>query len=192
MGCFIIKKFEYKFRYTRKQLIDILNNFVFDVDKKEKEIFELLIKGYNCEQIADATNLSTSTIKRRRASLFNSLDKFLQQDGELNINNIKTGNVNRIADYSVYILIFPNHKMYVGQTQNTKQRWNNGNGYKDNPKMHRDIMKYGWSNILKVVPYTNLSYKQSITIERELTLLYKTYNRKYGYNRRIGTGAKHD
>ena len=35
---------------------------------------------------------------------------------------------------------------YIGQTSkdNPKQRWSNGNGYRDNPFFFADIQKYGW------------------------------------------------
>ena len=187
---FFIKTFQYTFDYTRNQLIDIVDNYVFNEQKNEKEIFKLLIQGYTCEQISKIVSSSPSTIKRRRAQLFYKLDKFLQERGEINLNKIKTNDARNPVRYSVYVLIFPNHKMYVGQTQNVKQRWSNGNGYRDNKRMYKDIVRYGWNSILKNIVYTDLSYTQSIYKEKELTLLYKTYIPKLGYNRIIGNGDK--
>ena len=53
--------------------------------------------------------------------------------------------------FSVYILKFPNNKVYIGQTKNIKIRWEgNGSRYKGNKEMFNDILKYGWENIKKI------------------------------------------
>ena len=47
-----------------------MSEFIFDENKKEKEILELLVKGKTCEQIAMAIGYSPTTIKRRRHYLY--------------------------------------------------------------------------------------------------------------------------
>ena len=44
-GCFYLKRFEYTFNYTRNQLIDIVDNYVFNEQKNKKEL-TLLYKTY--------------------------------------------------------------------------------------------------------------------------------------------------
>ena len=147
-----MKKFEYKFKYNQTELSKIIDGFIFNSKNREKDIFKMLIKGYNCEQISNEIGFSTTTIKRRRADLFKRINKFLNCDEIVDLNNAKEDELKDKIKYCVYILIFPNHKIYIGQTQNIKQRWaNNGNGYRENKRMYNDIVKYGWVNILKSV-----------------------------------------
>ena len=48
----------------------IVNTFVFNENKKEKEIFDMLVRGKTCEQIANEIGYSPTTIKRRRRYLY--------------------------------------------------------------------------------------------------------------------------
>lgn len=185
-----MKKFEYKFNYNQKELSKIIDGFVFNSQNREKDIFYLLVKGYTCEQISNKIGFSETTIKRRRADLFNRINDFLKYDVCVKLDNAKEDDLKDKIKYCVYVLIFPNHKMYIGQTKNTKQRWNNGIGYKENKRMYKDIVKYGWENILKHIAYSNLSYQQSLEKEKELIIQYDTINPRLGYNRDIGKGGK--
>ena len=56
--------------------------------------------------------------------------------------------MNIINNYKVYIHTnLVNGKKYVGITQQAeKERWSNGNGYRENKKFYKDIQKYGWNN----------------------------------------------
>ena len=58
-------------------------------------------------------------------------------------------NVNRRENkkYYIYIHTCPNNKRYIGLSQNPKQRWNNGEGYKANIEFYNQIKQYGWNNI---------------------------------------------
>ena len=71
MGCFIIKKFEYRYKYKPAIYEYIMKEFMFDEHKKEKEIFEMLVKGKTCDEIAMEIGYSPTTIKRRRRDLYN-------------------------------------------------------------------------------------------------------------------------
>lgn len=48
----------------------IMNSFIFDENKKEKEILNMLVRGKTCEQIANEVGYSPTTIKRRRRDLY--------------------------------------------------------------------------------------------------------------------------
>ena len=49
--------------------------------------------------------------------------------------------------FYIYVHTCPNYWSYVGLTHNPKQRWNNGEGYKDNKEFYDAINFFGWENI---------------------------------------------
>ena len=54
--------------------------------------------------------------------------------------------INKRNIYRIYRLIFPNRKMYIGQTkQSLGSRWNNGNRYSYNTNLYADICRYGYN-----------------------------------------------
>lgn len=53
---------KYKYDY-------ILKNVIFNEPKKEKEIFKLLVKGYNAVEIGDKIGMAERTIYRRKQSI---------------------------------------------------------------------------------------------------------------------------
>lgn len=84
-------------------------------------------------------------------------------------------------NYTVYVLLFPNGKRYVGMTkQKLNERWSKGNGYKNNKEMYSDILKYGWDNIDKSEIYTSLSMRQAQ--EKEMSLIEEYNTIINGYN----------
>ena len=72
-----MKKFEYKYKYKPAIYNYILKEFIFDEHKKEKEIFEMLVKGKTCEEIAMKIGYSPTTIKRRRKYLYELTRDFM-------------------------------------------------------------------------------------------------------------------
>lgn len=94
-------------------------------------------------------------------------------------------------DYTVYMHIFPNGKVYVGITNQTvERRWrSDGYGYKTQSMMYNAILKYGWDNINHVVLHTNLSRDEAEKEEIATIDKYKSNQRKYGYN--INNGGSH-
>lgn len=101
-------------------------------------------------------------------------------------------------NYKVYKHICPNSKVYIGITsRDEKKRWGfKGNGYKNNKHFYNAIQKYGWENIIHEIVFDNLTMEQAFEKERKLIELYKSTNRKYGYNHSIGgeigpKGCKH-
>ena len=47
----------------------IIKNVIFNEPKKEKEIFDLLVRGYNTLEISDKIGMSERTIYRRKKQL---------------------------------------------------------------------------------------------------------------------------
>ena len=47
----------------------IIKNVIFNEPKKEKEIFKLLVKGYNAIEIGDKLGMAERTIYRRKESI---------------------------------------------------------------------------------------------------------------------------
>lgn len=91
--------------------------------------------------------------------------------------------------YKVYIHTNKiNKKAYIGITsQEPKDRWEYGFGYKKQPVFYNAIRKYGWDNFEHIIFMDNLSKKEARHIEQLLIELYKTncqkyYNPRYGYN----------
>lgn len=85
--------------------------------------------------------------------------------------------------YIVYKHTFPNNKVYIGITSCIKPngRWRNGKGY-ETQYVYRAIKKYGWNNIKHEILYDNLFKEQAEEKEILLIKLYKSNDRKYGYN----------
>lgn len=89
--------------------------------------------------------------------------------------------------YSVYMHINKiNNKKYIGITKTSLlKRWgHNGSGYNGNhqPLFENAIKKYGWDNFEHLILYQNVSKEQACKKEIELISLYKTQDRRYGYN----------
>jgi len=91
-------------------------------------------------------------------------------------------------NYTVYIHIFPNKKVYVGITMQTVyKRWKNR--YSNSPFMNNAIQKYGWENIEHKILYEHLTKEEAEQKEIELIKQYKSNQRKFGYN--IANGGNH-
>lgn len=91
--------------------------------------------------------------------------------------------MNIINNYKVYIHTnLVNGKKYVGITQQAeKERWSNGNGYRENKKFYKDIQKYGWNDGFSYeIIKENISYKEARTLEKFYILKYDSVLK--GYN----------
>lgn len=99
-------------------------------------------------------------------------------------------------DYCVYIHIFPNGKVYIGQTrQKPETRWSKGKGYRGQ-FVGRAIHKYGWDNIIHKIVKSHLTKDQANELEIELIKKYDSTNKRSGYNIAFGgcanaKGLKH-
>ncbi len=92
--------------------------------------------------------------------------------------------------YKVYIHTNKiNGKKYVGITcqDPPEKRWLNGNGYKENPKFYKSIIKYGWDNFNHEIVVDGLNGLDALLKEGELIRKYQTTLDKCGYN--ISEGA---
>lgn len=90
-------------------------------------------------------------------------------------------------EYCVYVHIFPNGKVYVGQTkQKPKYRFNSGEGYKGCRYVYSAIKKYGWGNIEHKILKDNLSEDEANYWENYYIAEYKSQERNLGYNLRSG------
>jgi len=84
--------------------------------------------------------------------------------------------------YYVYVHTVPNGKMYIGQTKDLQNRWQNGEGYSDNRPFYKDIQIYGWNNIKHEIIANCDNIEQALRLEAVLIALLKTENKDYGYN----------
>lgn len=83
----------------------------------------------------------------------------------------------------VYKHIFPNGKMYIGQTKflDYERRWAGGYGYINQP-VFKAIQKFGWENIKHEILFCDEVECNENRLEREYIELYKSNDPKYGYN----------
>ena len=80
----------------------------------------------------------------------------------------------------IYRHIFPNGKVYIGQTcQKPEYRWNYGKGYKTSPFIFNAINKYGWDNIEHQILFSNLDQLNADIIEEDLIYYYKQIGKSY-------------
>lgn len=92
--------------------------------------------------------------------------------------------------YIVYRHMTPNGKIYIGITSRMpEQRWRGGHGYRDQQYFWKAIQKYGWYNIQHDILCFDLDKETAETIEKEMILLYQSYDRNYGYNIELGGRA---
>ena len=86
--------------------------------------------------------------------------------------------------YSVYCHTNKvNGKRYIGITKHKpEKRWANGYGYSNNRHFFSAIKKYGWDSFTHEVWFTDLSYEEACSIERELIAKYDSANHEKGYN----------
>ena len=98
--------------------------------------------------------------------------------------------------YSIYVHTLPNGKRYVGCTgrEPIERFGSNGGGYIGNKKFYNDILLFGWNNINHQVLETVKDKKIAIEREKYYTLLFRSNEPDFGYNRYIGNiriGFKH-
>lgn len=87
----------------------------------------------------------------------------------------------------VYKHTSPSGKVYIGITSmDIKDRWQNGNGYKNNQHFYRAIQKYGWDNFEHEVLFEGLTKEDACQKEIELIKLYDSTNPDKGYNYSTG------
>lgn len=141
----------------------------------EKSFFDCFLKNYTTNEIAKIMNCSARTVSYRKTEIYEKLKKSYIP----NIDEEARDN------YKVYVLLFPNKKVYVGSCYAVFKRWANGKGYQENKELNDAIEKYGWNNIKKYIIYSGLTYKEAQEKETETIVIYKSYMEDYGYNKRV-------
>ena len=90
-------------------------------------------------------------------------------------------------NYSVYVHIFPDGKLYIGATrQKPIYRWRRGGGYKNTQTLNKAINDAGWDNIQHIVLADGLDHATAMIMEKELIKKYKTQDPEHGYNFKNG------
>ena len=88
-----------------------------------------------------------------------------------------------MKEYKIYLLKCKTTELcYIGVTSTSlKARWANGKGYRSQPIIYKDILKYGWSDFVHEQLDVATSYKESREKER---FYIDKYNSVYpkGYN----------
>ena len=87
-------------------------------------------------------------------------------------------------EFSVYMHVFSNDKVYIGITsQNPPEtRWVSGNGYKRQTRMWRAIQKYGWENVDHIIVARKVNIETATNMEKDLIALYRSTEKEHGYN----------
>lgn len=89
--------------------------------------------------------------------------------------------------FCVYKHTCPNGKVYIGITErNPLDRWNNGNGYRNNSHFWNAIKKYGWDNIIHEIIYSDINEEEACLAEIRLIEKYDSSNPQKGYNNTLG------
>ena len=189
----------YYYDYSPEVYDFIMNSNILKYS--EKQLLKDIINNNKVKYLANKYNCSEMTICRRRKNIYKKTEcllKYTKKDGNIEkyYENNNKKKIKIIEDdefkvidedtslYKVYLLTFPNNKVYIGITsQNEKDRWKKGEGYINNEIMYNDILKYGWINIKKNILYKNLLFDEARDKEKELIIHYKSHLKKYGYNR---------
>ncbi len=94
----------------------------------------------------------------------------------------KNINLREKRPYYIYIHTCPNYWTYVGLSQNPKQRWNNGEGYKENKDFYQAIQRFGWENIKHEIVAETYYKWVAQKIERTLITHFKKKKRNFNEN----------
>lgn len=88
-------------------------------------------------------------------------------------------------NFKIYKHTTPSGKCYIGYTQQAKLSYRarkNGIGYQYNPAFWNAICKYGWDNIKHEILEDHLTFDEANERERYYIQLYKSNDKRYGYN----------
>ena len=108
--------------------------------------------------------------------------KFLYQPGKNSLHTFDNL-------YVVYLMIFPNNKIYCGYSGNLVRRWQSKSRYNKCPLVNKAIEKYGWENIQKYVIFSSSIQEDALKKEAEIIEKLDLLNPKKGYNLIPGGGA---
>lgn len=183
-----MEKAHYYFDMPDETYNFIIKKGLLRESKKEKTILDLCLQGEPIKSIMIKTGYSQRTVNYRKKEIYEKIQKYLKTE-ENDIIKIAGDEEFKVFTqdtelYNIYLLTFPNGKVYVGITsQIEKNRWKNGKGYISNNAMYNDILKYGWQNIKKDILFKDFSLSEAREKEKELIIHYRSHLKKYGYNR---------
>lgn len=90
-------------------------------------------------------------------------------------------------DYTVYMHVFPDMKVYVGATgQDPRARWKCGNGHKHQKRLYVEIAKYDWEDIQHIIIAEGLTKKEAWSVEIDTIKYWDATNPDNGYNTHVG------
>ncbi len=84
--------------------------------------------------------------------------------------------------FYIYRHILPDGLSYIGKTENIKQRYRNGEGYRKCTKFYKAIKKYGWNNIQHEILATTEDEIEARKLEKDLIEKYDSINNGYNSN----------
>ena len=86
--------------------------------------------------------------------------------------------------HCVYKHTFPNGKVYIGQTTQggTRQRWQNGFGYKGQSRLFSEIVRMGWDNIKHEILEDEIVTEDIDAREAYYIGYFNATDPEYGYN----------
>jgi len=101
--------------------------------------------------------------------------------------------------FILYVLSFPNGKLYFGITSGGFKKRMREHKHKENSgdktRLGRAIKKYGWENVEKRILHESLSTDNAYELEKMYIKDYNTTNSQFGYNLCMGgrtnVGYKH-
>lgn len=161
--------------------------------KNERRNADPIRKASHEESVRKYYSIPKNLERRRKSASYRFMSMSLEERNKYNENRRKRFwkdghkrlNEPDLPNNKVYLHTFPNGKVYVGITKNTELRWDNGEGYIDNPPMYEDIVKYGWDNIKHEVIADGLLRNAAIKLETQYIFMYDSTNPIRGYNRTL-------
>ena len=99
-------------------------------------------------------------------------------------NSVTLKHSKKTGNYSVYMHVTPEEKLYIGMTQDIEKRYgSNGNNYRTQP-FYTAIKKYGWNNIDHEAIANDISEEEAEKLEHEAIVTLNT--KEDGYNQNDG------
>ena len=170
----------YYFDYSPESYNYIMSSRI--LRQSEKNILKAIVDGKTVKELAVDYKCNKMTICRKRKKIFELTKDLMNYDEPR--KKVKKKKIENDNLYKIYMLTFPNNKVYIGMTSlKEKDRWKDGKGYIYNEKMYSDIIKYGWNNVKKNIIFKNLKQQEAREKEKELIIHYKSHLKKYGYNK---------
>ena len=169
----------YKYEFDPEMYKYILSTNILNKKKDEPKIFKSLVAGYSAKEIAKRYHYAESTIWNRRRDIYQKTKKYMKGT----LSEKQKENILKGIKFKVYLLTFPNNKVYVGMSSDVEKRWNDGKGYSKQKDVYEAIINYGWNNIKKEILFEDLSMKEARNKEKEMIKYYDSMNKQKGYNR---------